>query len=206
MIEYRSFIVMKALHTEVIMYTLKAKKIIRLSALLRYTALALLGIAPLFTAMFWISNGEQVFPWIKYTLPEGITNQALFRPIAELSPFHKLFGFIVDLIPTCFFMAALGYLARLFRLFSQQEFFTASSVQCIRRVGIILLIGQLFHPFYIALLSLALTISNPPGSRLIAVEVGISELGMIAVAFGIILVSWIMDEGRKLQEEQENTI
>lgn len=181
-------------------------KISRLSTILRAIALTIMAIAPLFTAMFWIADGEQVFPWIRYALPEAIANHEYFRPISQLNPFYKFLAFLVNLLPTAVVMAVMGNLARLFQLFSRMQFFTQSSVQCIRRVGIILLIGQLLHPFYIALLSLVLTISNPPGSRVIATELGLSELAMIAVASGIILVSWIMEEGRKLQEEQENTI
>jgi hypothetical protein len=39
-----------------------------------------------------------------------------------------------------------------------------------------------------------------------AVLIGVGDFAKLAVGLLIILVAWIMDEGRKIQEEQELTV
>lgn len=182
-------------------------KIKKLSKILRMiAAIAMIG-TPILVAMFWINQGQPIAPWLKIDLlPEGLAHAEYLRPIADLQPIYRLAGFLVSLIPAGITVLACYYLSRLFGLFEKMEFFSAASVGCIRKIGWTLLIGQMIHPFYVALMTLALSISNPAGERFIAVELGAAEMKMIAIAAGIILISWIMEEGRKLQEENAATI
>ncbi len=182
-------------------------KIKRVSRILRYLTILYLCLGPICTAMFWINNGQPISSFFQIDIwPEGLIAEDILKPIVSLSPLNKMLAFLVTLIPNLFSVLALYFLARLFRRFEQMEFFSQSTVGNLRKIGFSLLAGQIAHPFYTALISLVLTVSNPPGQRLIAVAFGAKEFSWTALSLVIILASWIMDEGRKIQEEQAATI
>lgn len=183
------------------------QKIKRASRILRYLTIFYLCLIPTLTAIFWICNGEPIHPALQIRLwPEGFLANAFLTPVSMLSTSTKILAFLVCLIPNVFTVLALYFLANLFRLFEGMEFFSQHSVGALRRIGFSLLAGQLTFPIYTALLSLTLTISNPPGQRVIAAHFGAAEFNWTALAIVIIVISWIMDEGRKLQEEQAATV
>ncbi len=182
-------------------------KIKRVSRILRYLTIFYLCLVPILTAIFWICDGQTIHPLLNIHLwPEGFIADSLLTPIPMMATSTKIFAFLVSLIPNAFSVLALYFLAKLFRLFEEMEFFSQHSVGTLRRIGFSLLAGQLTFPIYTALLSLTLTLSNPPGQRVIAVSFGTAEFNWTALALVIILISWIMDEGRKLQEEQAATV
>jgi len=180
-------------------------KIFKLSRFLKTASLAIVFALPLFTAGWWITNGYTFMGDFASCL-QPFPSMKGMKPVAELSAFLKLCGFFTTMIPTAFNMLTFFFLARLFKLYETFEFFSFRCVRCIRNLGITILTCQIVYPFYFALLSLALTISNPPGERMIAVSLGSEQIYLMIVAGAIILASWIMDEGRKLQEEQESVI
>lgn len=182
-----------------------AKKISRLSRILKWATLIVLCGMPIFNAGYWITSGYPFLePWYQINI---VPKFSLMPSLADMSALNKFCGFLVTLIPTGVSMIALGFLAKLFRLYEQLEIFSRENVQCLRRLGFTLLIGQAVYSFvYFPLISLALTISNPPGQRHISITVGDQQLAMAAIGLAIILISWIMEEGRKLQEEQAATV
>lgn len=123
-----------------------------------------------------------------------------------LSPLTKFYGFLAGMIPTGILMITAFFLIRLFRLFESGKIFTIKNVATIKNIGITLLIGQLLHPVFDALNSLIITWGNPHGHRLIAVSVTGTNIGVLLMAIFVILISWIMAEGYKLNQEQELTI
>lgn len=184
-----------------------SNKIKRVSRILRYLTILYLCMGPICTAIYWISGGEYTYPLFNIRLwPDGMFPVEVVKSLSNLTISTKTLAFLVCLIPNVFSVLALYHLAKLFRLFEGLEFFSQSTVGALRKIGFYLLGGQLTFPLYTALLSLTLTISNPPGQRILAVGFGVVELSWTALAIVLILASWIMDEGRKLQEEQEATI
>ncbi len=183
-----------------------AKNIRLLSRILKCLFLSAAFALPIITAGAWISDGYSFLkPWVEWSIYPEIS-QATIKPLSEMAASTKLLGFLASLIPVAFQTVALALLAKLFGLYERLEFFSKESVTCIRKLGFCLLIGQLVYPFYLALLSLALTISNPPGQRMISAAFGTEQLNLVVIATIIILISWVMNEGRKLQEEQAATI
>ncbi|MCP4221111.1 MAG: DUF2975 domain-containing protein [bacterium] len=47
---------------------------------------------------------------------------------------------------------------------------------------------------------------NPPGQRILRIGFGSDDITKLVIGLLIILVSWIMNEGRELQEEQQYTV
>jgi hypothetical protein len=101
------------------------------------------------------------------------------------------------------------YCYKLFALYSHGDLFTGKIVSAIRRVGyayfIVTVVGCIcetiaFHSFK--------AISPPPATDSGPgwVSTFFVAAGGILPAFLIIFIAWVMDEGRKIQEEQELTV
>lgn len=181
-------------------------KIRTLSRILKIAFLFAAFSLPIITAGAWITDGYPFLkPIIEWTIVPEIAGP-IIKPLSEMASSTKFIGFLISLIPVAFQTVALALLVRLFGLFERFEFFSQESVTCIRKLGFCLLIGQLVYPFYIALITLALTINNAPGERYISAAFGTEQMNLVVIATIIILISWVMNEGRKLQEEQAATI
>lgn len=168
-------------------------------------------ITPLFTGVIWLSGGEVNF--------EGEPAELVFELYAydldidpdQLPPFPlpmgtRLLGLSANMLTTGTAMLALWWLFQLFGRFAQGEIFTESTVRYIRYLGWTMIAGIIALPFEEALTTLILTIHNPPGDRVIAIGFESADFEELIVAGIIILVSWIMDEGRKLREADELTV
>ena len=118
----------------------------------------------------------------------------------------RLLALAVGMIPAGVFMLGMWWLVRLFGLFSVGQIFTADTVRYIRHLGWTMVAGVAAAPVHEALLSLVLTMHNPPGEHILSLSTESADLGELLTAGVIILVSWIMDEGRKLREADELTV
>lgn len=182
------------------------RKIQNLSRILKIVVFTAACLLPVFNAGYWITNG---YPFLKPMFEWDIVPKFFHvpvKPLAEMDGITKFWGFLTTLIPTAINMLALLFFAKLFDLFQQFEIFSEKSIQCIRRAGFCLILNQAIYPIYCGLISLILTFSNRPGERTITISVGLEQLNLLLIGAMIILVSWIMDEARKLQEEQLATI
>jgi hypothetical protein len=117
-------------------------------------------------------------------------------------------------------------LAQLFRLYERGQIFAAETIYSIKKLGLICLVGALFKSAIHFSPKTQLPppqTSLPPGVTVIhnstATEIHHFQIGFFSFDFGtgvdfgliltgisIVLIAWIMDEGRKIQEEQELTV
>ncbi len=122
-------------------------------------------------------------------------------------------------------------LSRLFYFYERGLIFAADSIRCIKTLGLLWVIGwMLLIPMNYLLHPTSTVQSTPVASsgstpsekkpRVISVHyLGTFRMGFFSFNFGtnfdfgrllegatIILIAWIMEEGRKLQEEQELTV
>lgn len=100
-------------------------------------------------------------------------------------------------------MITFYFLIKLFQLYERTEIFTLRNVTYIRNIGYAMLVKQLLNPVYQGLITGALTFNNPHGYRYATIGFGSTDLIAIVTALIIILVSWIMAEGCKLNDEQK---
>jgi hypothetical protein len=110
-------------------------------------------------------------------------------------------------------------LAKLFYFYERGMIFATATIRCIKTLGLLCVMNWL--------ITVSLRISSdhsrpllfpvPPGYEVHIVDtrIGLSffsfslggiNLGLLLAGIVIVLVAWIMDEGRKIQEEQELTV
>jgi hypothetical protein len=177
-------------------------------------------ILPVLLVVFWLRAPDS---WLSETpfklsfLPESITMGIVYDaeivPKAaqsqmnyDLEPSTKLLGFLISLIPLTIMELTLYFLIRLFKLYEKGEIFSPQNVNYCRNIGYTLLASQVLNPIYHGLMSATMTWHNPPGQRYASFSFTGTNISIILIALGIILISWIMAEGCKLQEEQRFTI
>ncbi|OGT31770.1 MAG: hypothetical protein A3E87_02190 [Gammaproteobacteria bacterium RIFCSPHIGHO2_12_FULL_35_23] len=178
-------------------------KIKRVSLFFRIVFQVIFLGVPIFLAIAWINAPRPLnFGFFEIDM---IYRGIVIQPI--LSNETKILGFLVCIIPTGLALYVLYCLIKLFRLYEQGTVFSLVNVQYLRNIGYALLIGQIvLLPLYEALISVVLSWHNPHGYREMIISVQGRNLGMLLTGLLVILISWIMAEACKLQEDHQLTI
>ncbi len=171
-----------------------AQRIISVSRKLRLICTGLIVGLPLLYAVFWIFFNE-----IRPHAPMVILPVRVDR---EISDFCRLLGFLVDMIPLAAAIYGLLKLRDLFQLYGNGLIFTEENVNCLRSLGRTLLVWVACDILRYALLSIVLTLGSPPGKGLLVVGINSGDLTGVFVGIVVLIISWVMDEARKLEEEQ----
>jgi len=180
-------------------------KIQRVSGHFRRFFTALLFLLPVFYLFFWLNVNEHY----NFNTKFGWSFDFLPRLSYVTTPFsftQRAIAFSTNLIPLGLDLLILYLLTNLFRLYEQAKYFSMQAVNNIRRIGIVMLIGELVNPFCQAFTTAALSWSNPPGQRYFSITLSNDNISTIIIALLIILVSWIMAEGMRLNDEQQLTV
>jgi len=116
-------------------------------------------------------------------------------PFSKYSSAHAIpvSFLILGFIRVGFLFAGAFVLNRLLRFFAGASFFTAENIICIKWLGSLVISDWVVAKFLQAI-----------GSR--ALMIGFDDFTKVAIGFLVILIAWIMDEGRKIQEEQALTV
>jgi Protein of unknown function (DUF2975) len=107
-------------------------------------------------------------------------------------------------------------LIRLFRCYERGLIFAAETIRCIKILGFLAVIGGMLNAV-LRFLPKPPPVVFPPGTTHSAshiIRVGFFnfdfgtgfDFGLLLGGVVIVLIAWIMDEGRKIQEEQELTV
>lgn len=173
-------------------------RIRRVSTALKLACDAYLILAPLVLAVVWF-NFEKVGPqW--QTLAElpirpeyvGLTN--------------KLLGALITAIPVALLMYGVWHLRQLFEQFRQGRLFSADGASHLHVFAMMLLVTMLLTPVVSALLSVVLTMNNPPGERALVITFGSNDLGQLFIAGALFAISWTLREGYRLSQENEGFV
>ena len=174
-----------------------AQRIATVSRRLRFICIGLLFVLPALNAVFWIFfNQIYSVPGIQSTIPMPVPVK---HPLSELTRF---LAFVIGLIPLGATLYGVQRLRELFSLYESGSIFKERNVGCIRRLGWTLIVWVVCEKARWSLLSIVLTLENPPGQRLLVVSFNGQDFTWVFVGIVVLTVSWVMDEARKLQEEQ----
>jgi hypothetical protein len=178
--------------------TLRLHRIKIVSRIVRY---AILGLFVLSIGVFW----TVVFPtWRLATMKE--------HPV--------WFGFVN--LPQVVLWVWYWKLAKLFHFYERGLIFATTTIRCIKTLGILCVVNWLLLSTYnvwerMFPQPLPLPAALPPHVTVTVVEssfrIGFFTFSIAGISFGlllagavIIIIAWVMDEGRKIQEEQELTV
>jgi hypothetical protein len=139
-----------------------------------------LSLVALAVAILFIFTGPQkagLWPFSKYPSVHAMPWMVLILGFAKLA----------------LFFAGIFVLNRLLRVYANGNFFTSANITCIKWLGYLVIGDWLVGKFIDAV-------------AFRDVVIGFGDLTKPAIGLLIILIAWIMDEGRKIKEEQELTV
>lgn len=172
----------------------------RLRALCVFGALAI----PTLLAAMWFFGSEDFLlsgEPVQYLVPHGVA----FEP-GLLSPVLRLLGFCVSMIPGAIAVWALLHLANLFGCFSRLQFFTTDTARSFRQFALAVLLTGLARPIAGGLMSLVTTMGNTPGNRFVSLTAGDSEMTAVFLGVVLLVVAWVMEQGQRIVEENEQIV
>jgi len=158
---------------------------------------ALVFFIPILTLMYWA--------FFNY-LPVGFTTELPVVVTQALSINTLFMAFLVSLIPMSVATYGAINLKALFKLYEKAIVFSEKNVNCIRRLGYTLIFWVIANFVFVVLISIVLTFNNLPGERAIVAQFGVSDIGTLIIGAVIVLVSWVMHEASKLEDEQAHTV
>ena len=115
----------------------------------------------------------------------------------------RLLGLAASLLPGAVAMYGVIVLIRLFKLYEQGEIFRAGNVRCFQKLSRVLIIWCVANVLSGPLMSIALTLHHGHGQRLLVVGFGSPDMTALLVGLILAVIAWVMEEGRKLQDEQD---
>lgn len=174
-----------------------AQRIARVSRKLRLTCTVLVFGLPAIYALFWIFfNQIYFYPAIQPSIPLPV-------PVNHhLSALTRFLAFVAGLIPLAVTLYGLQRLRELFMLYESGSIFTERNVSCLRRLGWTLIVWVGSDVVRWSLLGIVLTLGNPPGQRMLVVGLNGGDFIGVFVGIVVLTISWVMDEARKIEEDQ----
>jgi hypothetical protein len=170
------------------------QRITTLSRKLRLVCGGLIYCSPVACGLIWIFFNRLYAYAPMMPLPVHVDH--------DLPGLTRLLAFLADLIPLVAIIYGLQRLRSLFLLYENGAIFTEQTVKCFHGMGRALIIWVACHVVRTTLLSVILTIDNPPGKRIIALMFDSGDFAGVFVGVVVLIISWVMDEGRKIQEDQ----
>lgn len=131
------------------------------------------------------------------------TAQALRLETAPTAMMRGVTGVLL-LLQVAVVMLVLEHLAKLFAQYAKGEIFTSAAVARIRKVGYTLLALPVISLLN-SLFALVMTTTLPGGNGFDSAHLAFPMTGLFTGSM-VLLISWIMDVGRALREENELTI
>lgn len=174
------------------------ERIQRLSSTMQWLCRAAIALIPVCIVWAWL-DFERFAPVIA-----GPNMHAL--QMEHIGPLNLAMGLIVSSIPAGVLVVGLYRLQALFGLYRRARFFTETNVRHLRAFAICLFVNALLLPLTGSALSVVLTMSNPPGERMLNVSVSSSHIATAFMGAVFMIIAGIMLEGRRLADENAEIV
>lgn len=115
-------------------------------------------------------------------------------------------GFLSSLLPLSALIYILSNLRKIFSFYKDGIVFSFEHVVLFKKTSKFLIVWVPLSIVYESVKSVLFSWSNSIGERVLSIGFGSEELTVVTVAIFIYVISWVMDEGRKLTEEHQMTI
>ncbi len=174
------------------------EQIQRASHRMRRILAGVIIVMPLINAMVWLFINDLPVDIYREILPHFVT-----MPLPATT---RLMGFLVTMVSASVVIVGALHLMRLFDLYGKGSIFRDANVQCYKHLSRILIWWFAARIVERTLLGIALTLHNPPGQRMLTLGVSSSDLGILLIGFILSIITWVMEEGQRLQEDQDYTV
>jgi len=173
-------------------------RIRRLGRMLESVCLtAALAVIPLL-ALYWTFFNR---------LPGEMTQEAARMAVMPVLPaWVRGLCLTAALVPGAALVVTLLRLRALCALYRDGRIFTLANVVCFRSLSRALLAWAIASIVYTPLHGLAVTAANPPGRHILTLGIGGTEVALLFVAVLAVVIARVMDEARRLDEEQALTV
>ena len=114
----------------------------------------------------------------------------------------RIFGFTLTIIPTTLMIIGLLSLQEFLNNLQKSDYFNPNNPTLLRKFAFMLLWSTLARPLIGALVSIVITINNPPGQRTVTFSLGTDEISGVFVALLIMLLSLLMAESQSSVDER----
>ena len=158
-------------------------------------------------AMFVLPITLAIAWWqIDFLLEHAPEFRALPLYPETITPSMQICGFLISMISVGILLYGLSRLHRLFRLFEEGEMFSLAAVSHLRSFSLSILVSAIASPIVGGLLSMLLTLNNPPGERALSLSFGSGELQTAFVGGVFLTVAHILCEGRRIADENAQIV
>lgn len=146
--------------------------------------------------------------WMTFDLwAAGHPELAGIQPVQDPMPTPVLAaGFLISMLPGGIAMFAAWRLRALFSLYAEGRIFTADNSRCLKHFAMAVMAIAVVKPVATALLSVVLTLANPPGERMMMLRFGSPELTILFIGGVFLIIAWVMEEGRTMAEDQAQIV
>jgi len=148
---------------------------------------------PLGLALMWV-NLDMFSPSIMAQL-------GLEAPSDGFPPMTRALAWLCTMLPGGLMMWGLSQLRLMLSEVSAGHYFSLPAVSHFRRFSWAMLLYACALPVQSTLLSLVLTMHNPPGQKMLVIRLGTTELNALLIAVLFVIIAHIFEEGRKLADE-----
>jgi Protein of unknown function (DUF2975) len=151
-------------------------------------------------ALIWI--------WLSPTAVETllVPQLGLGAMPVTLDGWTRVLGFAVCMLPMTVIVWLLYHSYALFDGYRMGRVFTAEAPIRLRRIGLSLLALALVRPVTTTLLSVVLTLSNPPGQRLLAIGIDIDDYMIAAIGGLLLAIGHVMVEANRLADDNRQIV
>lgn len=145
--------------------------------------------------------------WIPYIDRDNVLSYSnSLHYLNNMPPMDRVFGFLLDGVTMVILMAALFYSILLMHCFRNGEIFSVKTISLLRRVNILVLLWAAYTPIHCLLMGMVAFHENTE-QRALSMAYATDDALMKLLLFGFILViTLIMREGYRLQNEQDLTV
>jgi len=135
-----------------------------------------------------------------YHGPEGV----VYLTDVSWTPLTQFIALCSDMLALLPILVGLYALIHIFQHYKNAEIFNMANARYYRLIGwMFILDGLLTRSLSGGIMTIAVTLNNPPGHRYVTLQFGSPNLEAIFCGAVVIVVSWVMLEAAKLHEEQK---
>ncbi len=161
-----------------------------------------------FQVCLFILPAIPIFYWLSYNHLSPLMQGGAFADGAPpfLAINSRVIAFIGGLPALFITLIAINSLKTLFSFYERGIYFQAENVKQFRLLGKMALWGVLTDIVNKTVLVLAQTINNPPGQRSLSIGISSDHVKLMVIACIIMLIGMVMDEGRRINDENQLTV